>query len=110
MRSQWADQNSDCLLYVNILVDYFNDIPEDMNPAKIDQWNFQWCEERGLVAKAIKEVHFLCLQLFRMCKDIKNPDYKDAEDDENIEKDDDKDSKFSTGGFTKPDSSQCKTI
>lgn len=61
MRSEWHNETSDCLLYVNLLIDYFNSIPEGTPIGKLDQWAFYWCEERSLQAKAIKEVHLLCL-------------------------------------------------
>lgn len=45
------------------MVAYFNDFSEvdQSQYANVEVWIHEWCEQRGIQSKAMKEVHYLCL-------------------------------------------------
>ena len=73
-RATWQNEASDCILYANLLVDYFNYIKETSEPtssfAQVENRIEEFCRVNNLQTKAIKEVHYLCIQLHKMAKEI----------------------------------------
>ena len=77
-RKHFESEKSELLSLCKLMVLYFNYINENKTqPEYSKQEEFQvvellitqFCEQNGLVTKAIKEIHFLCLQLEKMMKE-----------------------------------------
>jgi hypothetical protein len=54
---------SDCLLYCNLLVDYFNQVQSSNSKdyAQTEKAISDFCKQHSLQVKAVKEVHYLCI-------------------------------------------------
>lgn len=59
-------------MYANLMVDYFNFLGKSDSQAyqvlepRIDLF----CNQYSLQSKAIKEIHYLCIQLQKMTKEV----------------------------------------
>ena len=62
-RQQWQMPESDCLLYCNLLEDYFNHVQSSNSKdyAQTEKAISDFCKQHSLQVKAVKEVHYLCI-------------------------------------------------
>jgi predicted ATP-dependent Lon-type protease len=70
-RGKWTSPRSELISYAKMLCDYFSFVNKEAQrdnsySDNVGRLMEQFCLKNNLQVKAIKEVHFLCLQLERL--------------------------------------------